>query len=342
MVQSQAPIKVEISHKTVVFTVAFLVGIWLVVQIKEILIVIFLSIILVSAFLKPVEWLTKRRIPRAISVILVYILFIALLSTAIGVLVPPLVEQSKKFSDNLPQSITTINDFFVFHDIPVEDISTIIARQVQQIAGDILSVTTKIFSSILLVLTTIVLSFYFLLEWGKFVRLLASPFSGKKEKKVISLVTKIEAGLGHWLRGQITLSIIVGVLVFIGLTLLGIPYAIPLAVIAALLEIIPVIGPTISAIPAILVGLTISPLVGLAVVALYIVIQQVEGNLIVPVIMSRAVGLNPPIVILAFLVGSKIAGVGGAILAIPFIVLARIVVSELFMEEKIEKPILEE
>lgn len=342
MVQSQTPIKVEISHKTVVFTVAFLLGIWLIVEIKEILIVIFLSIILVSAFLKPVEWLSKKGIPRAISVILVYILFLALLSTAIGVLVPPLIEQSKNFSDNLPQIITTINNFFAFHDIPVEDISTIIARQVQQIAGDIVRVTTKVFSSILLVLTTIVLSFYFLLEWDKFVRLFASPFSGKQEKKVINLATKIEAGLGHWLRGQITLSIIVGVLVFIGLTLLGIPYAIPLAVIAALLEIIPVIGPTISALPAILVGLTISPLVGLAVAALYIVIQQVEGNLIVPIIMSRAVGLNPPIVILAFLVGSKIAGVGGAILAIPFIVLVRIVVSELFVEEKIENPVPEE
>lgn len=342
MVESSTPLKVEISRKTVIFTIASLIGIWFLVQIREIIVVIFLSIILLSALLKPVEWLAKHRIPRVISVLIVYLVVIGTIATSIGVLLQPFIQQTQGFTSKLPQIIASINDFFIFHDIPVEDISKIIAGQVEQVAKDIFKVTTTIFSSILRFLTIFVLAFYLLLEWDKFVRYIASPFSGKQEKKVINLISKIERGLGHWLRGQIALSLLVGILVFIGLTALGIPFALPLALIAAVLEIIPIIGPTVASIPAILVGLSINPVLGLAVVALYIIIQQVESNFLAPIIMSKVVGLQPPIVIVALLIGSQIAGIAGAILAIPFLVLARIVVLELIFEDhKLDKPTVE-
>ncbi len=343
MAESSGPLKVEISRKTVIFTITALIGIWFLVQIREIIIVIFLSIILLSALLKPVEWLTKFKIPRVISVVIVYAVVIVVFFTGIGLIVSPLSKQTQDFTSKLPQIIAEINNFFIFHDIPVEDVSKIIAGQVETVVRDIFKVTTTIFSSILLFLTTFVLAFYFLLEWHKFIRYVASPFSGKQEKKIINLISKIETGLGNWLRGQIALSLLIGILVFLGLTALGIPFALPLALIAAILEIIPIIGPTVASIPAILVGLTISPLLGVAVIALYIIIQQIEGNFLAPVIMSKAVGLQPPIVIVALLIGAKIAGIAGAILAIPFIVLARIIIYELVLEDrKIEGPIIED
>lgn len=334
MIDTQKLIKIEISHKTVIFTVAFLIGLWFLIQIREIIIVFFLSIIVLAALLKPVEWLTRKHIPRVISVILVYIIVIGAISFGISLLVPPLVEQTKGLVTKLPQIIATVNNFFIFHDIPVEDISKIIARHIENLTGDIVQVSTKVFSRVLLFLTIFILSFYFLLDWNKFVKMIASPFSGKQEKKVIHLIASIEKGLGHWLRGQVALSFIVGILVYIGLTILGIPYAMPLAVIAAILEIIPIIGPIIASIPAILVGFTISPLLGIVVGILYIIIQQIESNFIAPIIMSKVVGIQPPIVIIALLIGSKIAGVGGAILAIPLIVLIKIVINDLLIEER--------
>ena len=334
MAESIAPLKVEISHKTVVFTVAFIIGVWFLYLIKEIIIVIFLSIILLSALLKPVEWLTKRKIPRFLSVTIVYILTIVIISTVIGLLIPPVVKQTQEFVSKLPQIITTINSFLIFNEIPVEDLSKIIARQIEQIAGDIVKVSTTIFSRVLLVLTMFVLAFYLLLEWDKFIRLIASPFSGKQEKKIINTITKIEYGLGMWLRGQIALSVIVGISVYVGLILLGIPFALPLAVIAGLLEIIPVIGPTVSSIPAILVGLTINPLLGLAVAALYIVIQQIESNVFAPLIMSKAAGLYPPVIIISLLIGLTVAGVAGAILAVPLVITVRAIVNELLMDDQ--------
>ena len=123
-----------------------------------------------------------------------------------------------------------------------------------------------------------------------------------------------------------------GILIFIGLTILQIPLALPLALVAGLLEIVPIVGPIVSSIPAILVGLTISPLIGLAIAALFFIVQQLENHLIVPVVMSKAVGLQPPVVILALLIGAKLAGIGGAVLAVPTVVVARIIFRE-FLEE---------
>lgn len=343
MAEEKQPLRIEISYKTVIFTVGFLIGLWFLAQIRQILVLVFLSIILLSALLKPVEWLNSRHIPRVIAVLFVYITVITLISAAIGIIVPPLVSQTTDFITKLPQIVSTINKSIVFYKIPVEDISNILTNQLEQIASNVIAISRAIFSSIFAILTIFVFTFYLLLEWKSVVRLIASPFSGKQEKKVIATVVKVENGLGRWVRGQLTLSVIVGVLTYIGLRILGIPFALPLALIAGIFEIVPIIGPIIASIPSILVGLTISPILGLATAALFFIIQQLENNLIVPMVMSKVIGLQPPVVIVALLIGAKLAGIGGAFLAVPIIVVGKIIIKE-FLEEdrKLEDGLVEE
>ena len=343
MTDEKAPLRIEISYKTVIFTVSVLVALWLLIQIKQIIVLIFLAIILLSALHSPVEWLNAKRLPRALSVILVYIVFIALISFAVSIIVPPLISQTSDFISNLPQIVATFNNFLSFYKIPVEDLSKTVAGQIQNIAANFISISTAIVSSIFLIFTILVFTFYLLLEWKNFVRLVASPFSGRQEKKIVNLVAKVEKGLGQWIRGQLALSLIVGIISYIGLTILGIPFALPLALIAGILEIIPIVGPIIAAVPAILIGLTVAPVMGLATAALYFIIQQLENNLIVPMVMSKVVGLQPPIVMIAILVGATLAGIGGAFLAVPVIVVAKIVVKEFLTEEqKLEDGLQEE
>lgn len=343
MAEPKNTVRIEISSKTVIFIIGVVAGIWFLIQIKEIIILTFIAIIILSALLKPVEWLTTKGIPRVLSVILLYLTIISVISLAVAVIIPPLISQTTEFVSRFPQIASSVNDFFIFHQIPMEDISSIIARQLQSLVGNVISIFSKIFSSIFLLLTLLVLSFYFLLEWKTLVKLVSSPFSGKQEKKVSAIVTKVEHGLGKWIRGQLTLSVVVGIMSFIGLSILGFPYAIPLAIIAGILEIIPIIGPIISAIPAILVGLTLSPILALAAAALYLIIQQAENNLIVPLVMSKVVGLKAPIIIIALLIGSKLAGVGGAFLAVPVLVVIRIIIQEVFMEDqKLEEELIEQ
>ena len=334
MADPRTPLRVEISYKTTVFTVLFLIGLWFLVQIREIIIFVFLSIILLAALLKPVEWLNAKGIPKVLSVILVYLFVIILIASAVGIIVPPLVAQTTDFMSKLPQIISVINNSLVFYKIPVEDVSAVIARNIQQIAGNIISISTTVFSSLFLFITMLVFTFYLLLEWKSFVRLIASPFSGRQEKKVKEIITKVELGLGLWIRGQLALSVIIGILIYLGLRIIGIPYALPLALIAGILEVVPIVGPIISAIPAILVGLTVAPVFGLAAAALFLVVQQLENHLIVPMVMSKVVGLQPPFVILALLIGAKLAGIGGAFLAVPIIVVIRIVLKELLSEDQ--------
>lgn len=330
---SEKPTRIEISYKTVIFTVAFLIALWLIFLIREIIVIIFLAIILVSALLKPVEWLHSKKIPRALAVLIVYALVLVAISFAVGIIVPPLVSQTSEFVTNLPKIVATINEFLVFNKIPVEDVSKVISGELDQLAGNLFSISRVIISSIFLVVTLFVLSIYMLLEWKTIVRGIASPFSGKREKQIISLVSKIENGLGAWVRGQLTLSLIIGFATYIGLTILGVPFALPLALVAGILEVIPLIGPIVSAVPAVLVGLTISPLYGLIVIALFFLIQQIEGHLIVPMIMSKVVGLQPVVVIIALLIGAKLGGMGGAFLAIPVVFVAKIIIKELLTDE---------
>ena len=152
------------------------------------------------------------------------------------------------------------------------------------------------------------------------------------------LITRIQHKLGLWLKGQLILSLIIFGLVFIGLSIIGVEYALLLAFVAGVFEIIPFLGPTLAAIPAAFFGFTQSPVLGLLVIALYVLIQQLENHVIVPKVMSKSVGLNPLIVIVAFLVGAKIGGFIGVLLAVPVATAISVFLSD-FFEKRIEKEV---
>ena len=141
---------------------------------------------------------------------------------------------------------------------------------------------------------------------------------------------KIEKRLGSWIRAEVTLMIFVGALSYFGFRLLAIDFALPLAIIAGILEIIPNFGPTVATIPAVLAGLAMSPLHGLAALAWSFLVQQVENNIVVPRVMARVIGLNPLVTILSLSIGFKLAGIAGASLAIPVVLALEVIISDLY------------
>ena len=132
-------------------------------------------------------------------------------------------------------------------------------------------------------------------------------------------MSQIDDKLGAWLRGQVVLCFSIGLLSWVTLTLINLPYAVPLAVFAGIFEAVPTIGPILSAVPAIIVALTIDPKIAITVAIIYFVIQMLENHVLVPNIMRHAVGLNPIIVIVGIMIGGSLMGITGALLAIPFI-----------------------
>lgn len=320
------PKKIDISHKTVIFITIFLITLWALYQIMDLLILLFVAIILMSAIAPMVSFLTRFKFPKALGIVVSYIIIIGALLGIFATFVPPLVEESNKLINTLPPLL--INQF----NLTSVDTS-VFQSQLTDIPRNIVSISLIIFNNIITLIFLLVLTFYLLLERENLEQRAASLFVGK-ESRVKQLIIRIEEKLGAWVRGQFTLSIIIGLLSYIGLVILNIPYALPLAILAGILEVVPVIGPIIAAIPVLVLALTISPVVTGGVAALYFVIQQLENHLIVPQVMKRAVGLNPLVVILAVAVGSRLLGIAGALLAVPLVVVAQIIVMDILKEER--------
>lgn len=319
--------KIDISHKTIIFIAAFILAIWLVYLILDLLVVLFVALILMSALFPIVKFLHRFGIPKSLGMAFAYTLIIAFVSTVLVIIVPPLVEETRRLFLTLPPHLESLLEFAAID-------RSVLQSQLSDLSGNLVLIIFSVFGNILTIIFLLVITFYLMLERENLENKFAALFVGKEDKIKRSIV-QIEEKLGAWLRGQIFLSFIIGSLTYLGLLLLGIPYALPLAVLAGILEVVPVIGPIISAIPAVLITLTISPILSLGVAAMYFVIQQLENNLIVPQVMKRAVGLNPLMVILAIAIGSRLLGIAGALLAVPMTVVIQIIAAGIVEEKKV-------
>ena len=154
----------------------------------------------------------------------------------------------------------------------------------------------------------------------------------RRDKKLVA--EKIEANLGKWVRVQLFLMFLIGSVSYIGLRLLEIEFCLPLAILAGLLEIVPSVGPTLSAVPAIIAGFTLSPGKGVMVALLYIVIQQIENDIVVPKVMQRGLNFNPLVVLIGLAVGFKLGGIGGMALAVPVLIVLREFLREFVVDEE--------
>lgn len=279
-----------------------------------------------------VEFLVRFKFPRIIAILIVYVSLIGLLGWGFAALLPPLVDQTTNLANRWPFYLTTISSWI--NSLGVGAISPeIISGQISElgtIPANILSIVVSFFSNLISVFTILVLTFYIMLERNNMNFYLATLFGDGKEKMAKNFIDKLEQRLGGWVRGELILMTIIGILTYLGLVVLGIPYALPLAIFAGILEIVPGIGPIVSAIPGILLGLTVSPVMALAVAALYFLVQQLENNLIVPNIMKRVAGVNPLVTMISIAIGFKLAGVLGAILAVPIAIVIHVVLVEIF------------
>ena len=273
-----------------------------------------------SALFPVVNRLTLLKIPKALAILLVYVLIFGLVGTVITLSFTPLIEQTVTLSTTLPEIFSNL--------LKISNVDqSVIQRELGNLSGNLFTVTKSIFDHLITIIFLLVLTFYLLLERQGLEKRVSTLFVGQ-ELRVKKLIVEVEEKLGAWFRGQLILSVMISVLCYLGLTILQIPYALPLAIVAGFLEVVPVIGPIISAIPAILLGLTISPVLAAGVAAMYFIIQQMESHVIVPQIMNKAVGLNPLVVILAIAVGGRLLGIGGALLAVPITVVIQVIVTD--------------
>lgn len=329
------PIAITITTGTIAKTILIGALFFLLLEIKDIVLVVLTAVVIASAIEPLTLWLGKRRIKRLPAVIIIYLGLALLFLAIIYFLVPTLLNEFAGYLSNLPKYLNYAQAW-----IPVEG-QTVIENSatLQQLSSSSFSLSqvlnnvsasltnvsegfvrtvSLIFGGVFSFILIVVLSFYLAVQEdgiGNFLRIVTPA---KHENYVISLWRRSQHKIGLWMQGQLVLAITVGVLVYLGLTVFGVSHALLLALVAALFELIPVFGPILAAIPGILVAVGDKGAVfGLVIAAVYIIIQQFENHLFYPLVVRKIIGISPIVVILALVIGAKLAGFLGILLSVP-------------------------
>lgn len=341
---------VNISTLTILKVIFIILALLFLYLIRDILIIIFIALVVASGVNPWVDWFQKRGLPRAIGILMIYLVLIAIFSLAIVLLIPPVTEQFRQIASDFPTyyekivaGFASLQQFSVEHGL-VDDIQRFldtINQNLVKLTGGIFSTAVSIFGGFFSLLGILVITFYMTIQEKGIKKFFDAIAPIKYKPYLIQKGHQIQEKMGLWLRGQLLLCVIIGVMSYVGLLILGVKYALILGLIAGLTEFIPFIGPIVGAIPAVFLALFQSPVKALLVVILYIVIQQLENNIVVPKVMQRTVGLNPIVVIVAMLIGVKIAGILGVILAVPAATIIAIFLKDFFEEKKLKEERLE-
>ncbi|MCP6720170.1 MAG: AI-2E family transporter [Patescibacteria group bacterium] len=334
-------IRFEIGWKTFWQILVFLAFLLILYLARQVMGVLLISIV-VSLGLDPIiSFLEKKKINRLLGTIAVFLVGLLLLSTAVYFIIPIFILEvggflgdfnrvvSEVFGFGLPQSL--IQDF----SLSLDKALGILTAASVSIGGAI----SAVFTRIILVLATVVISFYLSVQKGGTEKLLRVILPDVYEKPVLTIFNRFKKKIRHWFAAQLGLSLVVGVVVSVGLWLLGVRYAIVLGVIAAILELVPVIGPVVAGAIASLVAFSASLSLGLYVLGFSFLVQQLENHVLIPVLMGKTMNVHPVIVIISLLTGAQVAGLVGVILAVPIAVAAQEIFNYL-AERKDHKPAL--
>ena len=323
------PRKIEVSHRTIIFAVLFLLGLWFLYFIRDIILELFVALLLMTILEPLVFKLSKIKVPRALSVLLTYVLVIGVIGGVISLIVPTLVDQTTSFLNALPRYISNLG---ITSDVSDQIVKGFLST-VGNAPGEIFQFTFSVFNNILAIITVLVFAFYMLVSREKLNDQLAHFFGEDRRKMIVDILDALENKLGGWARGELILMISIGLATYVGLRILGIPYALPISILSAILEIVPILGPIISAIPSVLIGFGLSPITGFGVVAMTVLIHQLEGYVLVPKVMEKSVGVSPLVTLIALAVGARLAGIVGAIISVPMVITLEVLAKQYFFRE---------
>jgi len=313
---------IEISPKTIFWVLGIGVLAVLVYMVGDIIAVLIFAIIIASALEPILRYAQSKKIPRLLSLIVIYLLFFIFFAALIYIFLPLVLDQLRDFSQNYPTYFGRIEEaagVITFLPGLSGNIHELLSQLTEQIPSltSLISYISAIFGGILSFVVVLVVSFYLSISRNALDNFLKAILPPQFEVYVHSLWVRAQYKMGRWLQAQILLSFIMALIVGLGLWILGVKYAFLVAVVAGVLEIVPYVGPIVSGGLATLLALSQSPILGLWTLIFFIVAQQLEGHILVPLLIKKLVGLNPVAVILAILVGAKLGGILGILLAVP-------------------------
>ena len=304
---------------------------WLLYRFYQVVYILLIAILIGTVIRPAVTWLYRRGLPRVAGIFLVYFLLLALLIGFVLLLFPLVVEQGTTIAAGVPGYYQSLQDWMVTNPnqwivqlsefLPV---TLTVLEPVQQTsqqmltsAGQALDYVALAAKVVFIAIVILLLAYHWTLDGPRIVQSILPLLPKDQRDSISELIAAMETKVGFYIAGQGVLCLIVGILALIAYLLIGLPNALVLALVAGLLEAVPMIGPLLGSIPAALIALSISPSKLVWVIIAMVVIQQLENSLLVPRVMRKAVGVNPFVSLLAIFAFSTLFGVAGALMAIP-------------------------
>ncbi len=325
---------ISISPITVVFTVFFLLSLYALYQVREVLVLLLLAFIIMIALNPIVQFFSKKfKLPKPASILFAYLVFIGTIIFSLALLIPPLAKQVFQLVNSL--DIPVLQEEFQDFNFSLQELSSVIDNFSNSFMV-IFSIINSTLNSVITTFTLLIMSFYLMME-RQVLHKKIYWFTKRKEYalRVEGFINLVEEQLGGWVRAQLILMFAIFTITYISLSLISIPYALPLALLAGFLEIVPNLGPTVAMVPAVFIAyITFGPVMSGIVFLLYIIIQQIENNLLVPKVMQKSAHVNPLVAITVILSGFRLGGMMGALLSIPIYIIARTFYSS-FLRSKI-------
>jgi predicted PurR-regulated permease PerM len=329
-----------------VFTVAAVVIVLAVMwAAREALMLIYISAIIAMGFSPLVRIIERprtsrreRRLARTLAILMIYLTIVAVVVLIFLLVVPPLIEQAGELWSRAPQMFNNVQQFLIryklmTHNVSLEEVvQNAPAGSGGNAVGTVLGAVWRLIGGVFGIVTILILSFYFLVEAQPLFEYLTRAVPQRSRARLVTVSRESVNKVSAWLGAQFILAGVMGTFAAVGLGFMGVPYFYVVALIAAVGETIPIIGPIIGGVSAVAVALTVSPKLALTVGVYFLVLHQLEANILVPKIMEKRVGVSPVTVMVALLVGGSLWGLVGAILAIPTAAILSVFVSELIID----------
>lgn len=310
-----------------------LIGIYVAYLLRDVILIVIAAIVIASAIEPFTAWFVRHRVPRTAAAGVIYLAIATAVFGVIYLVLPPLLLEASSFLSQIPNYAGTVDAQALLDRFNINAEAGVIQglsqtlsagdlvsslRSLIAIPGGVFQVVSAIFGGVFSFVLVVVLSFYFSVQEKGIENFIHIVAPLKQQTYAIDLWKRSQRKIGQWMQGQLLLMLLVGVLTFLGLTILGVEHALLFALLAGLFELIPLFGPLLSSIPPLLVGLSDGGVaLALMIAGLFIIIQQFENHLIYPLVVNKVVGIPAMIVILALIVGAQLGGLLGALLSVP-------------------------
>ena len=330
------------------FVVTVLLAFWLLYQFRLVIFILFVAAFLGTAIRPAVDWLFRRNVPRSVGVIAIYLLLLLLIIGFVLLFVPLLVEQLTQISIDVPRYYFTIRENLmqspsriiqqIGFRLPMQLFSLMPEAATDEEAIDrvasFFAVSGVFVRGALATVTIFLLGFYWTLESERTLRSLVLFFPAARRERIRELIAEIESRVGGYIRGQALLSTSIFILALISYLLIGLQFPLVLAIIAGVMEVVPIFGPVLGAIPAILLALSQDPSKVILVIIATVVMQSLENYLLVPRIMKQSVGVNPIVTLLALAAFTSLLGLPGALLAVPIAAIIQLLLDRFVLQSE--------